>query len=92
MGLGDGKLALGIGWFLGLAYGVSAIMFGFWIGAVYGLLVLLFQKIAKGNTALSFGLGNLTMKSEIPFGPFLILGLLLVFFFHIDITGLKSFL
>ncbi len=90
MGLGDGKLALGMGWFLGFAYGISAIVLGFWIGAVVGLLILLVQKIGKGNSPLSFGLGHLTMKSEIPFGPFLILGLLLVFFLHIDVTGLKS--
>lgn len=92
MGLGDGKLAFGIGWFLGLAYGVSAIILGFWIGAGVSLLLLLLQKIAKGNTSLSLGVKNLTMKSEIPFGPFLILGTLLVLFFHIDIVGLKYFL
>ncbi len=92
MGLGDGKLALGIGWFLGLAYGISAIIIGFWIGAVFGILILLMQKLTKGKTALISSLGNLTMKSEIPFGPFLILGLLLVFFFHIDVTGLSYLL
>ncbi|MDD5050413.1 MAG: prepilin peptidase [Candidatus Pacebacteria bacterium] len=92
MGLGDAKLSLGIGWFLGLAYGISAIILGFWIGAGVSLLLLLVQKIAKGKTPLISGLGNLTMKSEIPFGPFLILGALLVLFLRIDITGLANLL
>ncbi|MDD5068135.1 MAG: prepilin peptidase [Candidatus Pacebacteria bacterium] len=92
MGLGDAKLSLGIGWFLGLAYGVSAIILGFWIGAGVSVLLLLFQKIMRGKTSLISLPGNLTMKSEIPFGPFLILGALLVFFLHFDITGLSNFL
>jgi len=33
LGLGDAKLALGIGWFLGLIKGSSAIILGVWLGA-----------------------------------------------------------
>ncbi len=78
MGLGDAKLALGIGWFLGLYSSISAVILAFWAGAFFGIVVLFF----KGKT--------FTMKSEIPFGPFLILGTLLVFFFHIDVLGLSD--
>ena len=80
MGLGDAKLALGIGWFLGLAKGGTAIIYGFWIGAVVSILLIVAQKIyvrklnKKGSTSI-------TMKSEIPFAPFLIAGLLIVYFF-----------
>ncbi|MBL7045234.1 MAG: prepilin peptidase [Parcubacteria group bacterium] len=80
IGLGDGKLALGIGWFLGLSLGASAIMISFWVGAVVGIFLMLIS-------ALYLSKKRLTMKSEIPFGPFLILGLILVFFFEIDILN-----
>jgi len=80
MGLGDAKLALGIGWFLGLYAGISAVISAFWIGALFGVTMLFF----KGKA--------FTMKSEIPFGPFLVLGTLLVFFFGFDIFRLSSIL
>jgi leader peptidase (prepilin peptidase)/N-methyltransferase len=73
MGLGDAKLAWGIGWFLGFSGGASAIILAFWT-AFFPSLFLLFlpQK-------------HFTMKSEIPFAPFLILGTLLVFVYGVDI-------
>jgi len=77
MGLGDAKLALGIGWFLGLKAGLTAIILAFWIGAIFGIMLIVFGKLQK--TPL-FG-HRVSMKSEVPFAPFLILGLLLVFFF-----------
>ncbi len=81
MGLGDAKLALGIGWFLGLSLGASAIIFGFWIGAVFSVCLLIVDKYFKKNhRGHSFG-----MKSEIPFAPFLIAGLLLAYFFGYNI-------
>jgi len=81
MGFGDAKLAWGIGWFLGLYAGASAVILSFWIGAVWGLYLIAFSKIHR-----LLGKGKrFTMKSEIPFGPFLVLGTLLVFFFDIDV-------
>jgi prepilin signal peptidase PulO-like enzyme (type II secretory pathway) len=81
MGFGDAKLALGIGLLLGFGGGISAVLLAFWIGALYGLAVLLLQ-------ALSFLPALLTIKSEVPFAPFLVLGLMLVLFFGIDAIGL----
>jgi prepilin signal peptidase PulO-like enzyme (type II secretory pathway) len=78
IGLGDAKLAAGIGWFLGLSSGVSAITFAFWMGALVGITAL----FLAGKTS--------TIKSEIPFGPFLIIGLFLVFFFNINIISFLS--
>lgn len=80
LGLGDGKLALGIGWFLGATLGGSAIMLAFWIGAAWALAVMGTQKVLKMRTA------KLSMQSEIPFGPFLILAVFIVYF-----TGLNFF-
>ncbi len=78
MGFGDAKLALGIGWFLGLAGAISAMCLAFWIGAVVSVGILLLQSRAK--------------KSEVPFAPFLIVGLLVVYFFPMDLFHLKTLL
>ena len=70
MGFGDAKLALGLGWFLGLEKGIWALMISFWLGAGVGIfLVFLFKK-------------RYNIKSKIAFGPFMILGLILSFFIN----------
>lgn len=80
MGLGDGKLVFGIGWFLGLYAGINSLFISFWSSALVGLFIVLISAL------YSHGKG-ITIKSEIPFGPFLILGLFAVFFFEIDILN-----
>ncbi len=67
MGFGDAKLALGIGFLLGLEKGIWAFAFSFWIGAIVGIFLVLLSK------------KRYNLKSSIPFGPFLILGVLLSF-------------
>jgi leader peptidase (prepilin peptidase) / N-methyltransferase len=81
MGLGDPKLVLGIGWFLGPIMGLSALVLAFWTGAIYGLALLILSKFKWHGLKIDG-------KSEVPFAPFLILGFLLVFFFSIDILNL----
>lgn len=70
MGLGDAKLAIGLGWLLGPSLILSAAVLSFWTGAVLGLILV----------AISPKYG---MKSEIPFAPFLVLGSLLAFLFDL---------
>lgn len=80
MGLGDAKLALGMGWLLGPWYGLVAVFFAFTIGAVVSLpLVALSSRgwkrfISRLTPTSAFRRWQLgfTMKSEVPFGPFLI--------------------
>ncbi|MEX1087039.1 MAG: prepilin peptidase, partial [Candidatus Paceibacterota bacterium] len=86
MGLGDGKLALGIGWFLGLASGVSAVVLGFWIGATVAVILLALQQL---HVSLPIIGGKLGLKSEIPFGPFLIIGIIIQSFFEFDLLSLS---
>lgn len=78
MGLGDAKLALGIGLLLGLSQGVVALLISFWIGAIFGIILL----IAKKGAGL---------KTKIPFGPFLALAAFLVFIFKIDFNAIIQF-
>ncbi len=68
MGFGDAKLALGVGWLLGFSGGIFAIIMAFWIGAAVSIVLLILQKINLSRLGL-------TIKSEIPFAPFIILAL-----------------
>ena len=79
MGLGDGKLILGMGWMLGLSLGFSAVMLAFWIGTVVSLLLMFLHR------------KKINMKSQIPFAPFLIIGTAIAFFFNLDIFSLIRF-
>jgi len=85
IGLGDGKLAVGIGFLLGLTQGLSAIVFSFWIGAVVAVLILLISRLELLPS-------RITIKSEIPFGPFMIISTLLVLFTGISATDVISWL
>lgn len=72
MGWGDSALELGLGWFLGLTMGLTAFVMAFWAGALVGI----------GLMALTRAY---TMRSEVPFAPFLILGALSAYFLHVDL-------
>ncbi len=87
IGLGDGKLALGIGFMLGIGYGASALAFAFWIGAGVSIIAMIILRFRLKSKA-----GGLTMKSEIPFAPFLILGFAIVYFLSVDVIGLHTIL
>ncbi len=67
MGLGDAKLAFLIGLFLSPLLSIAAFMLAFVIGAASGIILI--------------GLGKKTLKSQIAFGPFLVLGATITFFF-----------
>ena len=83
MGLGDAKLALGIGWLLGFLQGLAALAFSFWLGALVSIGVLFGKRLGLFSSWTT-----VTMKSEIPFGPFLVLGTFLVWFFGLDVAAL----
>ncbi|MCX6813270.1 MAG: prepilin peptidase [Candidatus Azambacteria bacterium] len=66
MGLGDAKLAFLIGLFLSPLLAIVAFILAFIIGAVFGIILI--------------GLGKKTLKSQIAFAPFLVLGATIAFF------------
>ncbi len=90
IGLGDAKLMLGIGWLLGLSGGVAALILSFWIGAAVGLTVVLISHVSKYAHYLFHGSKRLTIKSEIPFAPFLVFGTLIAFLYDISFAGIQS--
>ena len=75
VGFGDAKLALGIGWLLGMTKGITAITLAFWIGAIVGVALIYLSKNKYG------------IKSAIAFGPFMILGTIISFFLGERIIG-----
>jgi len=86
IGLGDAKLALPLGIFVGIGGVFSMVVLSFWVGAIISVGLLLIGKILqRGKTHLRFSSAPRTIKSEVPFAPFLALGFLLVQLFHADI-------
>ncbi len=84
MGLGDAKLAIGIGWLLGLASGLSAVIIGIWAGALWSVFQIILGKYGKRK--------KLSFKSEIPLAPFLIFGTFVAFVFNPDIFSVNLWL
>lgn len=99
MGLGDAKLALIVGWGLGISYGFTALMYSFWIGAIVilGLSLLreVFEAFSTKNNALGLKIKffqtekmkflinkipSYKLRSEIPFGPFIIVAFYMIYF------------
>jgi prepilin signal peptidase PulO-like enzyme (type II secretory pathway) len=91
IGLGDAKLAFVLGLFLTLSGAFSMIVFSFWIGASLSLLLMLLQHIVRsGKKHLPFLHQHLTMKSEVPFAPFMIVSFIIVFFQKADVFSLLN--
>jgi len=103
MGLGDAKLILLFSWFIGFSGALSAVLIGFWMGAGVALFGIALKAVASITTqptsvrakrrhilfpGLRSVVRNLTMKSELPLAPFLIVGLFIVYVWGVDVTGL----
>ena len=92
VGFGDAKLVVGLGFLVGLSGVFSLLVFSFWIGALVSLVIIALQFLAKrGQQPLHFLTGELTMKSEIPFAPFLVSAFVLVYFFGLDVLSLTNY-
>lgn len=74
MGFGDVKLAVLMGLLLGFSNVLAALFLAFFFGAIIGIILMVFPfGSAQGKQRKS-------LKSEIPFGPFLIIGTFLAMF------------
>lgn len=87
IGFGDVKYILVIGLLLGFSTGLSAVVLSFWIGAVVSVLLILIQRL---KIKLPYTRNNLTIKSEIPFGPFLSLGVIISFCLYLDLFKIND--
>lgn len=86
IGFGDAKLGLSIGLLLGGAKGFSAVILAFWIGAGGFVLYVLLVKLGFIK-----GVKKLTMKSEVPFAPLLIIGAWASLMFNLDLIHATLF-
>ena len=81
MGLGDAKLIFATSLIAGFPLSLAAFLFAVWLGGAWGIILLISG--ARG------------LKSRIPFGPFIIAGMMLAGFFgrpFLAATGLTLFL
>ncbi len=92
LGFGDVKLAFPLGLLAGPTLVFSMIVFSFWSGALISLALIGFQSLRRGKLRLQKNQGRLTMKSVVPFAPFMILGCLIVLFTKLNVLSLFSFL
>mgnify|MGYP001577015149 CR=1 FL=1 len=86
MGFGDAKLGLSIGLLLGATHGFSAIVLAFWIGALASLLYIFLTK-----TGFLKNSKGLTMRSEVPFAPFMIIGAWISLLLNLDLLHVVLF-
>jgi len=92
LGLGDAKLALPLGALVGLELIFSMIALAFWVGTLVSLTFLgYFTWRRRGQPHLRFLATPYTIKSEVPFAPFLIAGFALTFFGRIDVLTWFSY-
>ena len=92
MGFADWKISFVMGALLGLNLGLSALVMSFWVGALISLAMIGYQNYLKPQQELKEGEiregEELSLKSAIPFGPFLVIGLWLAYVTGVVIIGI----
>ena len=91
LGFGDVKLAFPLGLLVGPVYVFSFVVLSFWIGSVISLFLLYWPKLRWGKYPLRLTSTTLTMKSAVPFAPFLVASCLVVLFFRLNVLDLFHF-
>jgi leader peptidase (prepilin peptidase)/N-methyltransferase len=94
LGFGDVKLAFPLGLLAGPLHVFSFVVLSFWIGAAISLTVLAVQRlrINRGKAGLHLSSKALTMKSAVPFAPFLVASGLVTLFTQFNVLALFSFM
>lgn len=88
LGFGDVKLAFPLGLIAGPGLVFSMIVYSFWFGAAVSLLLIGMGKLVRGQIRLQKLFGRLTIKSVVPFAPFMIAGCLIVLFTRYNVLSL----
>jgi len=91
LGFGDVKLAVPLGLWVGYSQVFSFIVLSFWVGALISIGIVGCQRLQRGQPQLHLAPETLTMKSVVPFAPFLILGATLVYFLKLNVLTFFSF-
>jgi len=91
LGFGDVKLALPLGVLVGPAFVFSFVALSFWVGAAISLAIVGFNKVKMGKDHLQIDQIAITMKSAVPFAPFLVASSLIIIFTNFNALALFSF-
>ncbi|TAK58743.1 prepilin peptidase [Patescibacteria group bacterium] len=91
MGVGDAYVVGAAGLLLGLFRGIESVMFGVWSATIVYLIIFLLSSIHSKKRLLPHG-ARVTMKTELPFVPFLAFGIGLALFTTLSPLSLGSWL
>jgi len=92
LGFGDVKLAVPLGILVGSAHVFSFVVLSFWIGAGVSLMILAIAwLLERGKNHLQLPALGLTMKSAVPFAPFMVASSLVIMFTQFNALALFSF-
>jgi leader peptidase (prepilin peptidase)/N-methyltransferase len=92
LGFGDVKLAVPLGLLVGSSQVFSFVVLSFWIGAAVSLSILAIAWLfERGKRHLQLPELGLTMKSAVPFAPFMVASSLVIIFTHFNALALFSF-
>jgi len=91
LGFGDVKLALPLGILVGSEYVFSFVVLSFWVGAAISIFIIGFNKLKRGKDHLQIDQKAITMKSAVPFAPFLVASSLIIIFTNFNALALFSF-
>jgi len=92
LGFGDVKLAVPLGLWVGPVGVFSFVAGSFWVGAIISIGILGWYRFERGQKRLQLSSETLTMKSAVPFAPFMIIAAAIVYFLHFDALSLFSFI
>ncbi len=85
IGLGDAKLAAPLAFILGPLLSFSFVVFSFWIGSAVSLAMIgMLAFLKRGQRYLRLQRFRFTMKSEVPFAPFIILSFIIVYLYKLS--------
>lgn len=82
MGFGDVKFAAIIGFLFGNGTGLSAVLVAFYVSFMWAMSVFVAQYIFRRRPHGA----RLSLKSEVPFGPFLSIGVVVVYLTNLGLT------
>lgn len=96
IGFGDAKLAIPLAFILGPWATFTFIVFSFWVGAIVSLSILgvpvliqVYKKYCTPELVVN-SFKSFTIKSEVPFAPFMIAAFLLVYIFNLNVLTIMA--
>lgn len=91
LGFGDVKLAAALALFLSFEAAFSMVVLSFWVGAAVGVALMGVSWIQRTHARWVPAREALTLKSEIPFAPFIVVAFLVVYMYDISVLALFTF-